>query len=96
MENIETSEYLNLDNWGDDLERDAIDEYYFVGKNLGPITAISIRHSGWNDDWMPEHIFVNSKLFKLNGLVLDNNEFFIPSIGDFDGFINSDHAKSQS
>ena len=96
MENIEVSEYLNLDNWGDDLERNAIDEYYFAGNDLGPITAVSIRHSGWNDHWMPDHIFVNSKLFKLNGLVLDNNEFFIPSNDDFDEFINSVHAKSQS
>merc|ERR1712176_384290 len=96
MKEVENSEYVELDNWGNDLEKDATDEYYFVGLNMGNITGISIKHHGKGDKWKPDYITVNSKRFTFNDIEYDGQDAaFIPADDEVRAFFDeSDHIEA--
>lgn len=96
MKEMENSEYVKLDNWGNDLEKDATDEYYFVGFNMANITGISIKQHGKGDTWKPDYITVNSKRFTFNDLEFDGQDAaFIPADDEVRAFFDeSDHLES--
>jgi len=99
MKEMENSDYVELDNWGNDLEKGATDEYYFVGFDMGNITGISIKHHGKGDKWKPEYITVNSKRFTFNDLEFDgeNTGVFFPSDDEVRAFFDeSDHFEESS